>query len=102
LHEARQQLGVLQDKAHAIQVETLKLSQAQERFRERQAQIDESLAEMVAEEETESERLFLADEAIDLQRRRVSELQTVMAGGAASVRAQRADAARRARAGQWR
>ena len=78
LHEARQQLGVLQDKAHAIQVETLKLSQAQERFRERQAQIDESLAEMVAEEETESERLFLADEAIDLQRQRVSELQTVM------------------------
>jgi chromosome segregation protein len=78
VHEARQQLGVLQDKAHAIQVETLKLSQAQERFRERQAQIDESLAEMVAEEETESERLFLADEAIDLQRQRVSELQTVM------------------------
>ena len=78
-HESRQQLGVLQNRAHAIQVETLKLAQAQERFRERQAQIDDSLAEMSAEEESESERLLLADEAIEVQRAQVTELQTVMA-----------------------
>jgi hypothetical protein len=59
---------VLQDRAHAIQVDTLKLAQARERFRERQAQIDDNLAEMAAEEESERERLFLADEAIDAQR----------------------------------
>ena len=80
LHDSRQQLGVLQDRAHALQVETLKLSQAHERFRERQAQIDDNLAELTAEEETEGERLFIADEAIALQGEQVAELREVMDG----------------------
>jgi len=83
LHDSRQQLGALQDRAHALQVETLKLSQAHERFRERQAQIDDNLAELTAEEESESERLFVADEAIALQGEQVAELRTVMDGARA-------------------
>ena len=85
LQESRQQLGVLQDLAHAIQVETLKLTQARDRFRERQAQIDDSLTEMAAEEESERERLFLADEAIDSQREQLGELQTVMEAARATL-----------------
>ena len=80
LQDARRELSEWQDRAHAIQVETLKLQQALDRFRERQAQIDDSLAEMAAEEEGESERLFIADEAIELQREELLQLQTVMIG----------------------
>jgi len=75
LHEARQELSERQDRAHAIQVETLKLSQALDRFRERQAQIDDSLAEMAVEEEGESERLFVADEALAVLREEAGSLQ---------------------------
>ena len=78
LQASRQQLNDLQERAHAIQVEALKLSQALDRFRERQAQIDASLAEMLAEEEGESERLFIADEAIEAQREQIRALQLVM------------------------
>ena len=81
--EARQHLDDLQERAHAIQVETLKLSQALDRFRERQAQIDAGLAEMGAEEETESERLFIADEAIEALREEIRERQSVMDGARA-------------------
>ena len=78
LQEARRQLNERQEQAHAIQVETLKLAQALDRFRERQAQIDASLAEMLAEEESENERLFIADEAIEEQREQLRQLQQVM------------------------
>jgi chromosome segregation protein len=78
LAESRKQLNDLQERAHAIQVETLKLSQALDRFRERQEQIDASMAEMTAEEEAENERLFIADEAIEAQREQIRELQLVM------------------------
>ncbi len=80
LQDARRQLSDLQDRAHAIQVETLKLSQAIDRFRERQAQIDEALGEMAAEEEGERERLFVAEEAIALQREQVMQQQTALIG----------------------
>jgi chromosome segregation protein len=75
LQESRKHLDDLQEQAHAIQVETLKLSQALDRFRERQEQIDASMAEMAAEEEGENERLFVADEAIEAQREQIRELQ---------------------------
>jgi len=78
LAESRKQLNDLQERAHAIQVETLKLSQALDRFRERQEQIDASMAEMTAEEEAENERLFIADEAIEAQREQLRQLQLVM------------------------
>ena len=78
LQVARKELNDLQEQAHAIQVETLKLSQALDRFRERQEQIDASMAEMAAEEESENERLFLADEAIEVAREQIRQLQLVM------------------------
>ncbi|MBP8867267.1 MAG: chromosome segregation protein SMC, partial [Propionivibrio sp.] len=73
--EARHELDGWQEQAHAIQVETLKLAQALERFQERQGQIDASLAEMSVEEEAENERLFIAEEAIDAEREAVRALQ---------------------------
>ncbi len=78
LQESRKHLNELQERAHAIQVETLKLAQALDRFRERQEQIDASLAEMAAEEEGENDRLFIADEAIEEQREQIRQLQQVM------------------------
>ena len=80
LQDMRQHLDGLQEQAHAIQVETLKLSQALDRFRDRQAQIDASMAEMALEEEGENERLFIAEEAINEQREQIRELQQVMDG----------------------
>ena len=80
LQEARRELDNWQEQAHAIQVETLKLSQALERFRERQGQIDASLAEMALEEEGENERLFLAEEAIDSEREQIRALQQAFDG----------------------
>lgn len=85
LQASRKHLDDLQEQAHAIQVETLKLAQALERFRERQAQIDASLQEMSAEEETENERLFVAEEAIETQREQIRELQQVMNGALARL-----------------
>ena len=78
LQAGRKHLDDLQEQAHAIQVETLKLAQALDRFRDRQAQIDASMEEMAAEEEGENDRLFVADEAIEVQREQIRELQNVM------------------------
>ena len=75
LQEARDELDGWQNEAHAIQVETLKLAQALERFQERQEQIDASLAEMSVEEEAENERLVVAEEAIEAAREAVRALQ---------------------------
>jgi chromosome segregation protein len=67
LEEARAAQDELQNEAHAIQVETLKLSQMLERHRERQAQIDASLEDVAAEEEEVNERLLMAQQAIEAQ-----------------------------------
>ncbi len=77
LHDARQQLNALQSRAHALQVDTLQLTQAGERFRERQRQISDALAELLAEEENENERLLLADEAIDALREEIAAQQAL-------------------------
>ena len=78
LHDARHQLNAWQERAHAIEVDTLKLTQAIERFHERQAQIDQSLAEMLTEEEAETERLLIIDELIDVQREKIAQWQQTM------------------------
>ncbi|MBK7422707.1 MAG: chromosome segregation protein SMC [Propionivibrio sp.] len=84
LQESRKELDDLQEQAHAIQVETLKLAQALERFGERQAQIVASLAEMAAEEKGENERLSVAEQAIEAQREQIVQLQRVMDAARAS------------------
>ena len=85
LQAGRKHLDDLQEQAHAIQVETLKLAQALDRFRDRQAQIDASMEEMAAEEEGENERLFVADEAIEAQREQIRQLQDVMGSALARL-----------------
>lgn len=77
--EARRELDARQEEAHAIQMETLRLSQALDRFRDRQAQIETALAELGAEEEEENERLLIIDEAIDAARDTVETLKQQMA-----------------------
>ncbi len=84
LQESRKELNDLQEQAHAIQVETLKLAQALERFRERQVQIDASQAEMAAEEEGENERFSIAAQAIEVQRQQILQLQLVKDAARAS------------------
>lgn len=71
LQDARDALESLQEEAHTIDVETLRLSQALDRFRERQAQIDASLEEMFGEEQAEHERLLSAQEKIEENREEV-------------------------------
>lgn len=71
LQDARDALESLQEEAHTINVETLRLSQALDRFRERQAQIDASLGEMSGEEQAEHERLLSAQERIEENREQV-------------------------------
>jgi chromosome segregation protein len=92
----------LQEQAHAIQVETLKLAQALDRFRERRRRSTPAWPSWLAEEESENERVFIADEAIETQREEIRELQLLMDGGTGTLRAGRAGLARRARTGQCR
>ncbi|MQY50423.1 chromosome segregation protein SMC [Rhodocyclus gracilis] len=75
VQDARQRQGELQDQAHALQVLSLKLAQAIERHRERQAQIDAGLADMAAEEDAEQERRFIAEETLDEQRAQLDDAQ---------------------------
>ena len=60
----RSEAQSLQNRVHQAQMETLKLSQAVERYRERQGQIERQLADLQAEEEVEREREAVADERI--------------------------------------
>ena len=91
LEAARAALDELQERSHAIQVETLKLAQMLERFQERQRQIDVGLEDMVAEEEAENERQFAAEEAIEARREEIRAAQQTMNEGLARLeRAERA------------
>ena len=76
--EARRQLEARQERAHAVQLEVLKLTQIMERYQDRMAQINEALAEFKAEEEAERERVLLAEESIVVQREAVEERQSVL------------------------
>ena len=87
LQEVRGELDARQEEAHAIQMETLRLSQALDRFRDRQAQIEAALAELTAEEEEENERLLIVDEAIDAARDAVESVRQQMAQAAGGFEA---------------
>ncbi|MDR1708251.1 MAG: chromosome segregation protein SMC [Candidatus Accumulibacter sp.] len=93
LEEANREIEEWKEEAHAIEVETLRLRQMLERFRDRQAQIDASLEDMAAEEEAENERLFAAEEAIAARRADADESKR--AADEAQARLDAAEAARR-------
>ncbi|MDR1164032.1 MAG: chromosome segregation protein SMC [Candidatus Accumulibacter sp.] len=78
VREARGALDELQEAAHAREVEALKLSQAMERFAERQSRIDAALAEIAVEDAAENGRLEQTDEAIETEREAVSRLQQAL------------------------
>ncbi|MDE2584513.1 MAG: AAA family ATPase, partial [Betaproteobacteria bacterium] len=75
IYNTRRHSQEMQNRLHALQMETLKLNQAVERYRERHAQIEEALAELAAEEELERERQFAADDAMAEQREALESLQ---------------------------
>ncbi len=77
--ETRRELTAVQQRVHALQVETLKLTQACERFHERKTQIDRSLAEMAAEAAHEHERVAHADLALGEHRLQSESLQRSLA-----------------------
>ncbi|GBG01858.1 chromosome partition protein Smc [Azospira sp. I13] len=69
-----------QDRIHTLQMEVLRQNQILDRIRERHAQIEQAATELAAEEEVEQERLFMADEAIAVQREILDELHARFAG----------------------
>ena len=76
--QARQTLEQHQERAHAVQLEVLKLTQIMERYQDRMAQINEAVAELVAEEEAERERVLTAEDAMVVQREAVAERQNLL------------------------
>ncbi|MDQ5904186.1 MAG: chromosome segregation protein [Pseudomonadota bacterium] len=76
--QARRALDERQERAHAVQLEVLKLTQIMERYQDRMAQINEAVRELVAEEEAERERVLVAEESMIVQREAVDERQTLL------------------------
>jgi chromosome segregation protein len=74
----RAQAQEMQNHVHAMQMDTLKLSQAVERFRERHSQIETQLADLIAEEEVERERAAQAEETIAEVRESMDHLHTLL------------------------
>ena len=70
LSAARRAMQEAQQASHAVQVEALKLAQAQARFVERSAQIDRDLAELQRQDEAEQARRERAEGEGELQRER--------------------------------
>ena len=75
LQQVRRELAEAQTRIHALQVETLKLAQAQERHREQQERLTAQLADLEAEEEEEREREFTAEEVVAQLREQLEELR---------------------------
>lgn len=80
LQEARHYVADRQQRVHALQMETLKLSQAMENFRDQQERLKEQLTDLAAEEEGEREREMAADEKIAEVREGLSRIQVLVAG----------------------
>ena len=78
--EARQYVADRQQRVHAVQVETLKLGQALERYREQKGRLDEQLADLAEEEESEREREMAADEKIAEVREGLNRILVLVAG----------------------
>ena len=68
-----------QERAHAVQLDVLRLTQIMERYQDRMGQINEAVAELVAEEEAERERVLAAEDAMVMQREAVAERQHLLA-----------------------
>ncbi|HZX33117.1 MAG TPA: chromosome segregation protein SMC [Rhodocyclaceae bacterium] len=80
LQEARRYVADRQQRVHALQMETLKLSQAMATFRDQKDRLKEQLTDLAAEEEGEREREMAADEKIAEVREGLSRIQVLVAG----------------------
>ena len=80
VQEARRYAHDRQQRVHALQMETLKLSQALENFRELKDRLREQLEDLAGEEEGEREREMAADEKIAEVRDGLSRIQVLVAG----------------------
>ena len=71
----RREQDAARQRAHALQVETLKLAQALERYHEQAARLQAQLADLDVEAETEREREFAASEVADQLREQIEALR---------------------------
>ncbi len=78
LTEARAQLEQITQHGHALQLAALKLTQAEERYTARSAQINEELAEVVAHIETQHEHLAQAEDNFKQARQSLLAAQTTL------------------------
>ena len=67
-----------QSRIHTLQLDVVRLEQQLERYRDRAGQIESSLADLLAEEEAERERMMEADLSIGSERESVQEFQERM------------------------
>jgi chromosome segregation protein len=79
LQNYRRSAAEAQQRIHQVQMEVLKLEQIEERYRERSAVIEGSLADLLAEDEAERERMLEAEFTIGSERESVAEFQEKMA-----------------------
>jgi chromosome segregation protein len=79
LQNLRRSSAEAQQRIHQVQMETLKLEQMEERYRERSGVIESGLADLLAEEEAERERMLEAEFSIGNERESVAEFQDKMA-----------------------
>ncbi|MGB7500770.1 MAG: chromosome segregation protein SMC, partial [Azonexus sp.] len=78
--ETRQYVTDRQQRVHAVQLEVLKLAQVLERYREQKERLQEQLAELAEEEETERERDMAADDKIAEVRDGLGRIRVLVAG----------------------
>jgi chromosome segregation protein len=83
--ETRQYVTDRQQRVHAVQLDVLKLGQAIERYREQKERLQEQMAELAEEEETERERDMAADEKIAEVRDGLSRIRVLVAGAQARL-----------------
>ncbi len=80
VREARHYVTDRQQRVHSLQMETLKLTQALQRYSEQKERLQEQLADLASEEEGEREREMLADERIGEIREGLSRIQVLVTG----------------------
>lgn len=73
LTAARRNQQESQQASHAAHVEALKLTQAQSRFEERSARLDQDLGELIRQQENEEARRMRAEQDAEVQRERLAE-----------------------------
>ncbi len=78
--ETRQYVTDRQQRVHAVQLEVLKLAQTIERYREQRERLQEQLAELAEEEESERERDMAADDKIAEVREGLGRIRVLVAG----------------------